>query len=115
MLPTERNRALHKLIGQIVLDTELDHHTGTLLAIDDAQYIDPDSWEFLQDFVGESSMVALSIGPFRKDEEVPKAAGDIMNHPSAIHLKLGGLDPQCMESLLCQQMEVTTVPRELTK
>ena len=111
----KRNAALHKLIGKIVLDTELDHHTGTLIAIDDAEYIDSDSWEYLADFVGNSCIIALSLGPFRKDEIIPQAATDILEATTTIHMKLNGLDPQCMEPLLCQQMEVVSVPRELTK
>ncbi|XP_072039870.1 adenylate cyclase type 10-like [Amphiura filiformis] len=114
MTPAQRNLQLHKLIGKIVSDTELDHHEGTLIAIDDAEYIDADSWDYLKDFVGDSCIISLSLGPFRKDESTPKAATEILQDQSTIHMKLNGLDPQCMEPLLCQQMEVATVPRELT-
>ncbi len=116
MSPQQRNIQLHKLIGKIVLDTELDEHAGTLIAIDDAEYIDNDSWDYLTDFVGDSCIMVLSLGPFRRDEAVSKAATEILNrYETTIHLKLDGLDSQCMEPLLCQQMEVASVPRELTK
>lgn len=85
-----------------------------MIAIDDAQYIDTDSWGYLRDLVGESTLVMLSVGPQSKDrwsEDALKILSD--SQTKKIHLK--GLEHNCMEPLLCQLLEVARVPRELTK
>lgn len=87
---------------------------GTLIAIDDAHYIDSDSWTYLKDLVGDTTLIAFSVGPQSRDkwsEDVQK----IMADPQTRKVQLKGLDPSCMEPLLCQLLEVARVPRELTK
>ena len=55
----------------------------------------------------------LGMSEFRRDVEAPLAAARILQARSTIHIKLHGLVPQCMESLLRQLLEMDTVPREL--
>ncbi|KAJ8028262.1 Adenylate cyclase type 10 [Holothuria leucospilota] len=109
----DRSQALHSLLGQVVRETRKKSEVGTLIAIDDAHYIDSDSWTYLKDLVGDTTLIAFIVGPQSRDkwsEDVQK----IMADPQTRKAQLKGLDPSCMEPLLCQLLEVARVPRELT-
>lgn len=93
----------------------MDTFNGTLVVIDDAQYIDRDSWSYLRYFSGYSSLFVIGMGVFRTNEEIPEGVEKILNSPLCVHVKLDGLDSINMEPLLCQLLEVYDVPRELTK
>ncbi|XP_038056299.1 adenylate cyclase type 10-like isoform X2 [Patiria miniata] len=114
--PAGRTKSLQRLLGRIVRDTQLDTNTATLIAIDDAQYIDKDSWAYLRFFAGYSCLFVLGMGELRKGAESEAVEGreKILNSPLCIHVKLDGLESINMEPLLCQLLEVASVPRELT-
>ncbi|XP_022079570.1 adenylate cyclase type 10-like isoform X2 [Acanthaster planci] len=118
--PAERTRALQRLLGRIVQGTQLDSYSGTLIAIDDAQYVDRDSWGYLRYFAGYSCLFVLGMGALRRSEGalegplVPEGMDKVLNSPLCVHVKLEGLEPVNMEALLCQFLEVASVPRELT-
>ncbi|XP_071786776.1 adenylate cyclase type 10-like [Asterias amurensis] len=112
--PAGRTKALQRLLGRIIQGTQLDTFNGTLVVIDDAQYIDRDSWSYLRYFSGYSSLFVIGMGVFRTNEEIPEGVEKILNSPLCVHVKLDGLDSINMEPLLCQLLEVYDVPRELT-
>ena len=121
MSPAERTRALQRLLGRVVQGTQMDSDAGTLIAIDDAQYIDRDTWGYLRYFAGYSCLFVLGVGALRRSEDasegplVPEGMDKVMNSPLCVHVKLEGLEPVNMEPLLCQFLDVVSVPRELTK
>ncbi|XP_041455605.1 adenylate cyclase type 10-like [Lytechinus variegatus] len=110
----ERTQARHAVLAYIVSEARNRDSAGTLIAIDDAHYIDQDSWTYLEALPSKYCLVALAMGSFRRDAEVPIAASRILQARSTLHIKLQGLEPQCMEPLLCQLLEMDSVPRELT-
>eukprot|EP00057_Strongylocentrotus_purpuratus_P032080 XP_786579.3 PREDICTED: adenylate cyclase type 10 [Strongylocentrotus purpuratus] len=110
----ERTQARHAVLAYIVSEARNRESAGTLIAIDDAHYIDQDSWTYLEALPSKHCLVALAMGSFRRDAEVPIAASRILQARSTLHTKLQGLEPQCMEPLLCQLLEMVSVPRELS-
>lgn len=110
----DRSQALHRLIGMIVRESRSDGQVGTLIAIDDAHYVDSDSWSFLKDLVSDSTIIAFSVSPHSKDR-FSEDALKILENPQTKQIQLRGLEHNCMEPLLCQLLEVGRVPRELTK
>ncbi|XP_071487219.1 adenylate cyclase type 10-like [Diadema antillarum] len=110
----ERTRARQAVLAYIVSETMNRESTGTLIAIDDAHYIDQDSWTYLEALPSKHCIVTLGMGNFRRDAEIPPTATRILQSKNTINIKLQGLEPSCMEPLLCQLLEMENVPRELT-
>ncbi len=85
-----------------------------IFAVDDAHYMDNESWGFLNDFAEDDS--AVCILTIRPDEKLScKAAEEVFNNPAALHLRLQGLESQYMAPLACQLLEVVQVPEALVK
>ncbi|XP_022103709.1 adenylate cyclase type 10-like isoform X2 [Acanthaster planci] len=110
----QRIGELHSLLGKIVHQFTLDQ--CVIFAVDDAHFIDPDSWDFLTDFAEDSSAVCvLTMRPFKPDKPPCVAAHRVLVHPNTLHIKLGGLRSTEMASLACQLLDVVRVPEDLVR
>ena len=87
-----------------------------VFGIDDAHWIDPDSWLFLLDLVHEpNAVLILTLRPIEKIEKKPPALMSILEHSSTEILKLEGLSLEHMVELTCRLLDVETIPDELKK
>lgn len=85
-----------------------------VFGIDDAHWIDPDSWLFLLDLVKEpNAILILTTRPLERMTEKPPALMEILKHPHTKVINLEGLDPTEVVKLVCQQLGVNNIPDEL--
>ncbi len=85
-----------------------------VFGIDDAHWIDPDSWNFLIDLEREvNAILILTTRPLERMEKKPPALVEILNHPHTKVIHMQGLDSEEMVELTCRQLEVDSIPPEL--
>ncbi|XP_063957938.1 adenylate cyclase type 10-like [Lytechinus pictus] len=114
MTSEQQTKALHRLLVQIVNQSTSDQ--SVIFAIDDAHYIDNESWDFLSHLASSNSSATLllTMRPFSDVQLCPTAMA-ILNDQKCYHIKLGPLSKNCMAALACQLMDVVQVPEELVK
>jgi adenylate cyclase 10 len=108
----EHTEKLHSLLFNIV------HHVALtkpcVFFVDDAQWIDVESWAFLYDLASDgSALLVLGMRPFSRSVKVPAEAEQILCHPHTVHMKLQPLDDNEMVQLACIVLDVCRLPREL--
>lgn len=85
-----------------------------VFGIDDAHWIDSDSWLFLLDLVREpNAILILTMRPLEGIVKKPPALIEILEHPNTKVLKLEGLAPEHTVQLTCQLLDVATIPDQL--
>jgi adenylate cyclase 10 len=85
-----------------------------VFGIDDAHWIDPDSWLFLLDLVREpNALLIFNMRPLESIVKKPPALIEILEHPNTKVLKLEGLSPEHTVQLTCQLLDVVTIPQQL--
>lgn len=85
-----------------------------VFGIDDAHWIDPDSWNFLTDLEREdNAILILTTRPLERMDKKPPALVEILNHPSTKVIYLQGLNSEEMVALTCKQLQVDSIPAEL--
>ena len=85
-----------------------------VFGIDDAHWVDPDSWEFLQDLaLDPNAVLVMTMRPLKKDKKQHAAMTEILNHPHTKVLQLEGLSPDNMISLACSFINVDSLPEPL--
>ncbi|XP_077990637.1 adenylate cyclase type 10-like [Glandiceps talaboti] len=110
----DRSEALHRLLVAIVHQFTLDK--CVIFTVDDAHFIDRESWEFITDLSKDSSAVCLlSMRPFPPNRTSCPAAARVLFCPNTLHIKLEGLNPDVLASLACQMLDVISIPGELLK
>ena len=96
--------------------TQFTLNQCVVFAVDDAHFIDPESWDFLTDFAEDSSAVCvLTMRPFKPSRPPCVAAYRVLNHANTLHVQLGGLRTAEMAPLACQLLDVFRVPEELVR
>ena len=84
-----------------------------VFGIDDAHWIDSDSWEFLLDLaIDPNAILVLTTRPLGKSNKHP-AMLKILNHSHTRIVTLQGLNSEDMITLACQMLEVDTLPEEM--
>lgn len=82
-----------------------------VFGLDDAHWIDPDSWSFLLDLaLDPNAILVLTTRPIESFKQKHPAMLEILSHPHTIMLNLGGLDPDNMIKLACNLLEVDCLP-----
>ena len=82
-----------------------------MFGIDDAHWVDSDSWEFLQDLACDpNAILVMTMRPLKKGDKQSSAMTEILHHPHTKILTLEGLSPDDMVTLACSFIEVDTVP-----
>lgn len=85
-----------------------------VFGIDDAHWIDPDSWLFLLDLIHEpNALLILTLRPVEGIEKKPPALMSMLEHSNTKILKLEGLSLEHMVELTCRQLDVETIPEDL--
>lgn len=84
-----------------------------VFGIDDAHWIDSDSWLFLLDLIREPNAVLILTTRPLNEIEKPPALTQILEYPNTKVLKLDGLSPDHMVELTCQLLSVTSIPEDL--
>lgn len=84
-----------------------------MFGIDNAHWIDPDSWSFLLDLaLDPNAILVLTTRPLKPEQKQP-AMLEILNHPHTKTIILEGLSPDDMIELACQILKVNEVPELL--
>ncbi len=87
-----------------------------MFGIDDAHWIDSDSWSFLLDLaLDANAILILATRPLDSIKDKHPAMIEILNHPHTKLLPLGGLDPNEMITLACSLLEVDSLPDVLKR
>ena len=87
-----------------------------VFGIDDAHWIDSDSWSFLLDLaLDPNAILVLTTRPLDSIKDKHPAMMEILNHPHTKLLPLEGLDPNDMITLACNLLEVDSLPDVMQK
>lgn len=85
-----------------------------VFGIDDAHWIDLDSWLFLLDLMREpNAILILTTRPLERITKKPPALIEILNHPHTKVITLQGMGSNEVVELVCQQLGVNTIPDQL--
>ena len=85
-----------------------------VFGIDDAHWIDAQSWAFLLDLSHErNAILVLASCPLKKIDHKPPAMKDLLNHPDTKVINLEGLTSTYMIQLACQKLDVDSIPQEI--
>ncbi|CAF4057763.1 unnamed protein product [Rotaria sp. Silwood2] len=87
----------------------------TVFIIDDAQYIDKESWQYLN-LLGSaptSLLVMAMRDPTLNDDEFHTRMVTLRDLPTTKHIQLMGLDNRYLSTLACQAMFVQRIPKDL--
>lgn len=90
-------------------------HGFVVFAVDDAHFMDAESWEFVCDLGQDMRSLVLltvrtsSIGALHLCPSAQRA----LSMPTVKHIPLGGLQPQYMSALACQLLDVIEIPLKL--
>ncbi|KAK3093152.1 hypothetical protein FSP39_011947 [Pinctada imbricata] len=94
----------------------IEKHSAVILAIDDAQNMDSDSWMFLHKCLTVPRMlVVLSSRPAIIENPPCDAAHDFIEDNSVRVHDLGSLDVRHTAALACQLMDVVRIPKQLER
>lgn len=82
-----------------------------MFGLDDAHWIDADSWSFLLDLaLDPNAILVLTTRPIESIKDKHSAMLEILNHPHTKLLTLEGLDPDSMIKMACSLLEVDSLP-----
>ncbi|XP_054977953.1 adenylate cyclase type 10 [Sorex araneus] len=83
-----------------------------IFIVDEAQFIDPNSWAFLEKLLREVPIFLItSLSPFT---DIPcKAASSIMKSRTTTYITLGALQPKDIRNKVCLDLNVHGIPKEL--
>ena len=86
-----------------------------MFGIDDAHWVDADSWSFLQDLARDpNAILVMTTRPLKKgNKQQSEAMMEILNHPHTKILELEGLSPDDMVTLACNFINVDSLPDPL--
>ncbi|CAF0761369.1 unnamed protein product [Adineta steineri] len=109
---------LHELIMNATNPTyEIFNYQSqpTIFIIDDAQYIDRESWQYLH-LLGSAptSLVIMAMrDPTLHDDELHTSMITLRDSITTKHIQLIGLDNRYLSTLACQAMFVQRIPKDL--
>jgi len=114
-MDTVRKKDLfYKLLLQIV--HELSKQDGFLVfAVDDAQFMDQESWDFVGCLVKERhALVVMTVRTSATTcNQLGKSVQDFLELPIVKKIRLVGLQPEHMAPLACQLLDIGSIPSEL--
>ena len=85
-----------------------------VFGIDDAHWVDSDSWGFLLDLaLDPNAILVMTTRLLKKEDKQSAAMLEILNHPHTKVLKLEGLSPDDMVTLACNFINVDSLPEPL--
>ena len=85
-----------------------------VFGIDDAHWVDSDSWGFLQDLaLDPNAVLVMTMRPLKKDDKQSRAMTQILDHPHTKILQLEGLSPDDTVALACNFINVHSLPEPL--
>ena len=84
--------------------------------IDDAHYMDPDSWTYLEDLGKDPrALIVLTYKPKRAGAIFPNVAEMALAQETSRKIALQGLQPEYIAPLVCQLLKVSEIPMRLNK
>ncbi len=84
-----------------------------MFAIDDAHFMDADSWDFVSTL--GLDMNTLVVMTCRMPFPMCDTATRVLAQQTTCHMVLEGLEPQYLAHLACSLLGVVKIPRELEK
>ena len=84
--------------------------------IDDAHYMDSDSWTYLEDLGKDPrALIVLTYKPKRAGAIFPNVAVMALAQETTRKIALQGLQPEYIAPLVCQLLKVSEIPMRLNK
>ncbi|XP_074859423.1 adenylate cyclase type 10 [Carettochelys insculpta] len=86
-----------------------------IFVIDEAHFIDPASWEFLENLLSSVPVfMVMSMSPPSRQARLPHvSAANIIKSPKTSYVQLRELKPSVILQKACQDLGVVSIPREL--
>ena len=85
-----------------------------VFGIDDAHWVDADSWGFLLDLaLDPNAILVMTARLLKKEDKQTTAMLEILNHPHTKILRLEGLSPDDMVTLACNFINADSLPEPL--
>lgn len=84
-----------------------------MFGIDDAHWVDPDSWCFLLDLALDPNAILVMATRHVEKSKQNAAMLEILDHPHTKILNLEGLSPDDMLTLACRMLNVDSLPDPL--
>ncbi|XP_066433886.1 adenylate cyclase type 10 [Eleutherodactylus coqui] len=82
--------------------------------IDDAQYLDAASWEFLSEITDSVPVfLVMALCPFYQEKQLSSAAAHVLKSPNTIYVHLKELEPDVISDIICHSLGVISIPSEL--
>ncbi|XP_014673338.1 PREDICTED: adenylate cyclase type 10-like [Priapulus caudatus] len=107
-----RTKEVHKILQQIVHVVARDQ--PLLFTVDDAHFMDAESWEFLDDLGCDSAaLCCVTMRSLSDGTGLPEAAHHALNDASTLAVAVGGLELDVINALACQMLDVSAVPPQI--
>ncbi|XP_060089030.1 adenylate cyclase type 10-like [Heteronotia binoei] len=108
-----RHAEMEIILGKILF--KASEKETIIFVIDEAQFIDSASWEFLDKLVlNVPIFMVLSLSPFdQRRQPLCSAAARILGSPANTYIRLKELTPAVIAQKACQDLGVVSIAREL--
>ncbi|XP_062833884.1 adenylate cyclase type 10 isoform X2 [Anolis carolinensis] len=108
-----RNEEMERILVKI-LENAVEKEI-LILVIDEAQFIDSASWDFLDNLLKKVPIfIVMSSSPIKSKGRLPcQTAAKILNSPDTTYIHLRELTPSVIIQKACQDLGVVTIAREL--
>uniref|UniRef100_A0A8C6VGG2 Guanylate cyclase domain-containing protein n=1 Tax=Naja naja TaxID=35670 RepID=A0A8C6VGG2_NAJNA len=107
-----KNKEIETMLLKILINVKKE---VLIFAVDEAQFIDKASWDFLDNLLKNVSIfVVMALSPINhKGRILCSSATQILNSPSTTFIKLRELSPSIIIQKACQDLGVVSITREL--
>ncbi|XP_026537629.1 adenylate cyclase type 10 [Notechis scutatus] len=108
-----KNKEIETMLLKILINAA--EKEVLIFAIDEAQFIDKASWDFLDNLLKNVPIfVVMALSPINhKGRTLCSSATQILNSPSTTFIKLRELSPSIIIQKACQDLGVVSITREL--
>ncbi|XP_070604681.1 adenylate cyclase type 10 [Erythrolamprus reginae] len=108
-----KNKEIETMLLKILINAA--EKEVLIFAIDEAQFIDKASWDFLDNLLKSVPIfVVMALSPINhKGRIVCSSAANILNSPSTTFIQLRELSPSIIIQKACQDLGVVSITREL--
>eukprot|EP00794_Sanderia_malayensis_P020042 gene20042-22009_t len=109
----ERTSCFHGLLFYLI--QSVAKIRPNIFIIDNAQFVDPESWEFFSDFLWEShTVLTLAMRSFSSSNPAPcEEAIKLLQNEKTRRFILEGLHEDVMSDVACQLLQAYRIPRKL--
>ncbi|XP_061440500.1 adenylate cyclase type 10 isoform X2 [Rhineura floridana] len=109
----KKNEEMEKILVKILENAVAKE--VLIFVIDEAQFIDPASWDFLENLLNNLGLfVVMSLSPVNRKGRLPcSTAARVMSSQATTYIQLRELTPSVIIQKACQDLGVVSIAREL--